>query len=573
MFSFMLVHYRHRRGMYYPAPEKSLRLRRIIVWGIVAILVLYFVVPATLRFFGWGNAGETLPATLRVEDTGIVSVMLQGGKSQQAEDKMKLFPQEKLSTGPTGNASLVFFETSVCRLDANTDVTIKESVKGKSSAISLSLERGSLWVRFPASASAPQRSIITPILSYSFPSNAEVILSPTSLLVFRAEGAGITVSFKGHSDITIGEGQQFILPSDLKNVSNDLYSYRSPLDLASLSLPFLLSSREQAGTASSNPTLTSSGTDTLTIDQPAEGATIDASSVKVQGHVGSGVIAVNVNGHPAVLSDDTHSFSQDLAFPAGDTFDIAIRALDAQGSTLAEAHRTVKKGVSASGSSLIAPPSITAPAKTGETYRTQQDEVVLRGTSPANAATIFVNDYQLKLFDPSRGTWSYLASMRLGNMIDGSNVFNVYAVDANGNKSAAAVITILHGPGTEDVVSSLSSSVSSSSPSGLLNLHSLPTNAPLTPGILHVTGAPVLPDFVATGTGFVLEGTTSAHTASMWVNDYQLRLYTPGKTYWNYLASPSLRTIKPGKNVYHIVARDSTGKILDALDFTVTYQK
>ena len=61
MFSFMLVHYRHRRGMYYPAPEKSLRLRRIIVWGIVAILVLYFVVPATLRSSATASSGAKLP--------------------------------------------------------------------------------------------------------------------------------------------------------------------------------------------------------------------------------------------------------------------------------------------------------------------------------------------------------------------------------------------------------------------------------------------------------------------------------------------------------------------------------
>ncbi len=573
IFSFMLVNYRHRRGMYYPAPEKSVRLRRFIFWGIVLLLVLYFIVSPILRVFGWGSSGQKLPVTLRVEDAGIVSVVLEGGKSQRAEDQMKLFPKEKVSTGPTGNAALLFFDSSVARLDGNTDTSITESVGGKSSSIGLALDRGTLWLNIPAASQALHRNITTPTLSYTFPSGSEVILSPSSLLVFHAGGAGVTVSFKGHSDITIGEGQQFVLPADLKTVSNDLYSYRTPLDLSSLTSPFLLASREKEQTITTSVLAPSStGSDILTVTQPTDGTKISGDSVTVNGRVGSGVLAVNVNGHPAVLSNDTHAFTQELSLPAGDTFAITVQALDSQGNALMEIHRTVTRGASASGATVIAAPTITEPAKSGETYRTAQTDVVLRGTSPSNAATIYVNDYQLKLFDPSRGTWSYLASLRLGNMQRGLNVFDVHAEDAAGNKSPSSRITILSGPGPEGVVSS-ASSATVSSPSSLLNPHTLPNNAPLTPGMLHITGAPVLPDFIATGTGFLLEGQTSAKTASMWVNGYQLRLYTPGKTFWNYLATPSLGTIKPGNNVYHIVARDAQGNILDLLDFSTTYRK
>ena len=91
------------------------------------------------------------------------------------------------------------------------------------------------------------------------------------------------------------------------------------------------------------------------------------------------------------------------------------------------------------------------------------------------------------------------------------------------------------------------------------------------PGTLAVTGPAAGTQFTATGSEFLLEGTTPKSTASVWVNGYKLQLYTPGKTFWNYIAKVEFKTLKVGTNVYKIVARNAKDEILDVLEYTVTY--
>ena len=55
------------------------------------------------------------------------------------------------------------------------------------------------------------------------------------------------------------------------------------------------------------------------------------------------------------------------------------------------------------------------------------------------------------------------------------------------------------------------------------------------------------------------------------MNGYTLSLYTPNSTSWKYIASTVLQTMKRGKNVYRIVARNKDGEILDVLEYTITY--
>jgi hypothetical protein len=70
-------------------------------------------------------------------------------------------------------------------------------------------------------------------------------------------------------------------------------------------------------------------------------------------------------------------------------------------------------------------------------------KIVIRGKSPARATAIYVNDYKLQLFTPAKGEWSYVASLKLKNMIPGSNTYDVVAEDAQGRRSEAARLTIV----------------------------------------------------------------------------------------------------------------------------------
>jgi hypothetical protein len=108
----------------------------------------------------------------------------------------------------------------------------------------------------------------------------------------------------------------------------------------------------------------------------------------------------------------------------------------------------------------------------------------------------------------------------------------------------------------------------------LIAPEALPDNDPLQPGTITVTAPTPGTRHVAVGTDqieFLIEGAVPSDTTSVWVNGYQLRLYEAGKSYWNYIASTKLNTMKRGENSYEIVARNSTGQILDRFTYVIEF--
>jgi len=70
-------------------------------------------------------------------------------------------------------------------------------------------------------------------------------------------------------------------------------------------------------------------------------------------------------------------------------------------------------------------------------------EVLVEG-SVRGAQSVVVNGYKLSKFEPGSATWLYWAKESLGNLRPGVNVFEVYAVDAAGNKSDTVKFTITY---------------------------------------------------------------------------------------------------------------------------------
>lgn len=570
----MYVRHRYRRGAYPLAQESSVpRILKQIAALAIALLLLYWIGSWVLRLFGVGNPVERSPAVLYTEGRGVVTVSLQKAEAQPAENGMTLFPADSLSTGPGAHAAIHLFDGAWVRADQRSDVTLEESAHGaKQSTESLSLKNGALWMQTPPSAAfsgAIVRRVTTPQLQFDIPNGAEVAITPSSLVVFSADGQGVTVTAKNASPFAIGEGQQWALPASGK-IGADPFADRTPLG-PNVVTAFITESRQKYfhGAGSASGALAVS-TDALTLTFPPDNYVLKEDTLVVKGTINDQVQQVLVNGHDAAVNQDKNTFSQEVSPPSGADLELHIQALDATKTVLADIRRTVKRQA-APGGALPGAPTITSPAKTGETYRTSAQELVLRGTSPAGAAGMMVNDYKLQLFNPDKGEWSYLASQTLGNMKPGTNIYDVTALDADGKRSPAARITIIVGEGGEGVAGS-SASVAAASSKSSLNPATLPKNAPLLPGTLAVTAPTAGTPHAETGTGFVLEGTTSPKTETMWINDYQLKLYKPAKKTWNYIASAEFGNLKKGSNAYRITARDADGKILDQLDYTVDYE-
>lgn len=78
----------------------------------------------------------------------------------------------------------------------------------------------------------------------------------------------------------------------------------------------------------------------------------------------------------------------------------------------------------------------------GRDYQTSEESFFIMGNAPAGAKSILVNNYTLKLFDPSKGTWSYKANTEIGTLKEGENTYEIFAVDEAGVKSKIDTIKI-----------------------------------------------------------------------------------------------------------------------------------
>lgn len=568
----MFFRRRQRRGPYALAAASILpSFVRTVVLVMVVGGMLFLIGSWVLKLFGAGNQIARASVLLIVEERGPVNVSIEGGAVQRAEDTLKLYAGDRVSTGGGANATLFFFDGSRARLGPQTDVELVDSARGtKESTVEFTVERGSLFLQTPTLAvfsGSVLRTVRAGALTLTVPTGVELVVGVDSALeVFQADGLGIELRVRGFSGpIVIGEGQQLRLPNDVKPGA-DLYAYREPLGSARAAQSFVQESRTAVHrVVAVRPVSAPAVEEILTVTEPTESAVIEATTVRVAGTMAEHVAQVRVNGYPAVLNRALGTFQQELSLRDEEEMAINIEALDDKGVVLQEIQRLVRREITVAES-----PAITVPAKDGETYRTSRTEFEIRGTAPKGTAGIIVNDYRLQLFKPGSLTWSYLADTELRNLVPGKNVFEVRAIDEAGSFSTPVKITILLEEGPQGVVAGEGGAGAIAAPSSVPPAE-LPSNPPLKPGTLTVTDPTPGTAHTATGSEILIEGTTDPLTASVWVNDYRLQLYRPGKTTWNYIAKQEFRNLKPGKNVYRIIARNAKDEIIDTVEYVVQY--
>ena len=523
---------------------------------------------------GLGNHARQTAVLLSVERQGAAQVSLDDKEFATAQNDMKLYASDRVKTGASGGAALTFFDGTVMRLGDQTEIVVLQSdLKTENSVLSVKLSAGQLWVstpEYPAFTGSVLRTIEAASgIDFDIPRATDAIIGQRSATVYTAAGLGIKLTIpKAAVPVIVGEGQQFALPENF-NPDSDLYQYRSAIGSLTSVPVFVQESRTLYGAGRPHqPVQTGSGltveegTD-LSVSSPANNATVRTGTVNVKGVVGSTVSAVRVNGYQATLSTD-RTFAIELSLPDENAVTITIEALDAQGTVLETAVRQITRDLQPPAS-----PAFTSPAVTGQTYRTQSTVLKISGTAPAGTVGIMVNDYRLQIFKPGERTWTYLADTKLDNFHEGENIFKVIAINDAGKQSEPAILTIVLGGEGEGVINA--GSAGSGASSEITSEDDLPKNAALKPGSVQVTGPMPGTQFTSTGSAFLLEGTNPSDTASVWINGYKLRLFSPGKLFWNYIADPALGTLKKGVHTYVINARNASGELLDSVTYTVTY--
>ncbi|OIO53668.1 hypothetical protein AUJ46_04320 [Candidatus Peregrinibacteria bacterium CG1_02_54_53] len=569
-----MLYYRHRRNHFALAePSPLRRAARPAIGIILALAILYFSGSWLLQKIGFGNHARQTAVLLTVERQGAAQVSLDDKEFATAQGDMKLYTTDRVKTGVSGGAALTFFDGTILRLGDQTEVTVLQSdVRTETSLLSVRLTTGQLWVSTPVTpvfTGAVLRTIEAASgIVFEIPKGTDAVIGSRSATVYAASGLGVKLDIpKAVIPVIVGEGQQLALPENY-NPDADLYQFRSVIGSIT-SIPVFVKESRSAYLSQKPKPVASSGSAMpvsegaqLTVASPVNNAMIRTGTVEVKGAVGSKVSAVRVNGYQANLSPD-RSFMIELSLPDENEVSITIEALDAQGTVLETVARQVTRNLEPPAS-----PAITSPAKDGQTYRTQRTELQVSGTAPLGTAGIIVNDYRLQLFKPGDTTWTYLASTKLDNFKEGENIITVTAINDAGMKSTPVTLTIVLGGEGEGVIDAGSASSVSSV---FTSETDLPQNAPLKPGTVRVTGPVEGTQYTSTGSAFLIEGTTPPEADSVWVNGYRLRLYTPGKNFWNYIADPALGTLQKGVHTYVINARNANGELLDTTTFTVTY--
>lgn len=553
------------------------RERTIGLWvrgGIITAILLSGI--GFWRALSWFRADwrvEHPGATVHVEKGDAATVSVNGEEPLQVEGIANMYEGDALNTGAHSTAAIAFFEGTRMHLDEETAITVQNMRQGeRKNAIGLELLNGRIWLSTPkySTSGTMLRHLRTPAFSLEFPPGTEALVTDRTLAVFDSGNAlGIVLRVPGtQSALYIGEGQQITIPEEVPETEENLYALRLRLDPTILTSPFV----EKSRTTSLPPLLKPSTAslppeETLNILAPEEGKIALSDSIEVRGTFGKGVTSVRVNGYPATI--DGNTFSQELALPSDEKVDIRIAALDENGIIIAEQSRTVRRDLNPPKS-----PTLLAPAGSGTIFHTAKTEIELRGTAQKGVAGIIVNEYRLQLFQPGDTAWSYLASTNLGNFQPGVNIYEIQAIDAAGNRSAPARITVVLGEGEEGIVgitaTDLSVVNSRTEPPTLTSV--LPKNPPKEPSSLQVNTPTKGEPYTTSRVEFSIYGTTSLNTHTVWVNNFRLRLYQPGNDTWKYIASIPMGTMKRGENVYTIITRDATGEVLDRREYTVIFK-
>ena len=577
---------RHRHRSYATGSTLSYTsvIRPLIGLLIVGSL-LYYLATFILNAFGIRDVSARTSVFLQPEDRGVVSISLDGGPFKRTDSDLKLYEGDEVQTKPSSHASLTFSDGTFLRMEENGHIQLQKSGRGKDGAVlSLGMPSGSIWLRTPNKlqySGAIVRTLTTSTMTLDIPADTEGVFGQNSMSVFSSDGPGITVTFlESDTSIVIGEGQQFSYPSG--GATGDLYSYRSALDPTLVLSPFIEKSRNTHATTivESEPVPTENpleGDDVLVVHTPPNNSTVDAAVIVVSGVVNGDVEIVRVNGYEASLNKNTNAFDLQLTLPDEDEVIITIEAFDAEMNFLDEASRTVTRNRKPPAS-----PTITSPASNGQTYETNKDTFEITGTAAADTVGIIINDYRLQLFSPGDATWSYLASTKLDNISQGTNVYTVTAINKAGIPSEPVSITIVLGDEEKGITNegepeeTDDSSETEDEPVEPVveqeDPATLPDNKPILPGSLQVSAPTNGEEYRTDEVEFLIEGTTSPQTHSVWVNDYKLRLYEPGKNFWNYIASVELGTLKRGSRTYNVVTRNKDNEILDELDYVVVFR-
>ncbi len=164
---------------------KSKSMRKIFLLIIPVIIIVCII-----GFMWFTQTTDVVNAQLIVE-SGTVQVKHAGGSWTSAQNSMLLHQSDSVKTGDNTSASIILFESSIIRLDSNTEVTIQELIQQEEeTSVEIKQDYGRTW---------------NTISKMSGIDNYEVH-TPTTVASVRGTSFDVYILADGNIIISVGNG-------------------------------------------------------------------------------------------------------------------------------------------------------------------------------------------------------------------------------------------------------------------------------------------------------------------------------------------------------------------------------
>jgi FecR-like protein len=156
----------------------------------ILIMILFIMIISIIGFVWFTQTSDVASAQL-VIDYGTVQVKHEGSNWTSAETGMFLFQSDALRTGEDTYASVILFESSIIRLDSNTEILLKKIIQqAETTNITIEQESGRTW---------------NTIQKISGIDNYEV-QTPTAIASVRGTAFDVNVTTSGSTRISVING-------------------------------------------------------------------------------------------------------------------------------------------------------------------------------------------------------------------------------------------------------------------------------------------------------------------------------------------------------------------------------
>ena len=112
----------------------------------------------------WFTQSSTVVKAQLVIDSGTVQVRHAGGTWTSADNGMLLYQSDSVKTGENTSASIILFESSILRLDSNTEVTLEEILQEtEATNVKIQQDEGRTWNTISKISGIDNYEVQTPV--------------------------------------------------------------------------------------------------------------------------------------------------------------------------------------------------------------------------------------------------------------------------------------------------------------------------------------------------------------------------------------------------------------------------